>query len=88
MADDGMTGDRLRVTADGGATDGMLSIGPEGVQTWLEVEHVRAWVLGDAARAHFAAAAMEDRAELAAILNGRPSPGTADGSIRRTLESP
>lgn len=80
-------GDRIRVTEDGGATDGVSEFGPTAVRQWLNIEQMRAWAAGDAPRAHFCTAAMNrEDGELEAILNGRPSPGVADGSARRDLD--
>lgn len=82
-----MENDTMIVTTEGGFTSlGMGGGSPEDVRAWLRIEMIRAWAAGDAQRAHFCTAALNrEPGELEAILNGRPSPGLEDGSLRRSL---
>lgn len=82
-------GDKITVHPDGSASSaqGLALMTAEQVRSWLYVEQMRAWADGNPPRAHFCSAALNrEPGELEAILNGRPSPGVADGSARRSLD--
>lgn len=75
------------VKEDGTARCATAVFSWEQVRNWLNIEMARAWAAGDPPRAHFCSAALNrEPGELEAILNGRPSPGVADGSARRSLD--